>query len=390
VFGLLLLALGEPFVLHGPGHPAVPSDTPLENALFLDWTRPLPGASVDSASHTERSGPVAFIDQVYLGSAGHSALFQLHRASGAEQHRYPAKAPVQSEALVDEYGLFFCDTAGYTFHYSHGETSPIWEHFGGAPIVSSPALGETRIYIATVDDLVYALDRETGELAWRYQRPPDAARSSALTLLGTPSPTLVGDVVLYGFSDGTLLALDRETGVLAWERQIGEGRYPDLVAAPVVADGAVFVAGYTQPLVALDLDNLAVRWRLPHGSAAAPILEGEWLYHPGTDGRLRKVHARNGTVAWTWDSNTTGALTTPSLTAAGLLTTSSEGSLYLVDPDTGQTRWDYAPDVALQGITARPMIQGRQVIAVTNAGNVLSLISPSSSTDIPDWLQERL
>ncbi len=388
MFGLLLFALGEPFVLEGPGRPLTPIDTPLEQGPVLNWSRSLPGDSVDSASHTERAAPIFFMDQLYMGSAGDSTLFQFDRASGAERHRYPARAPVQSQAFADETGLIFSDTAGYTFRYRHGSNEPAWEHFGGAPIVSTPIVDDELVYIATVDDLVYALRRDTGELHWRYQRPQDAARTSALTLFGAPTPTVVGQQVLFGFSDGTLLALERQTGEPAWERRIGEGRYPDLVASPIAAEGVVFAAGYSQPLVALDLENLAVRWRLPHGGAARPALEGDWLYHPGTDGKLRKVHAIQGAVEWTWDSKTTGALTQPQLTPAGILITSTEGSLYLVDPDTGTLTWDHAPDISVQGITATPAVAGRQVIAVTNAGNILSLISPLPDAAEPPWWTE--
>jgi len=386
VISFLWLAFA-PFEGERPGNPVAPFGPPISTAPVLKWERPLPGGQVSSATHTERGRPVALADNVYLGSAGGDALYQLHRGSGAVLHAYPAKAAVQSAPAVTEEALFFSDLAGYTFRYTHGSTSPEWEHFGGAPISATPLPTAEILVVATVDDLVYALDQATGTLQWRYQRPPDPARDSELTLFGAPSPRAHGGRVLVGFSDGALVALNAETGSLEWEVSIGEGRYPDLIGAPVTDDDSVYVSGYSAPFVAIDVDSNAIRWRLPFGAADAPALHNDWLYHPGTDGKLRKVYARTGELVWTWDSTTTGALTTPQLTPAGVLVSSSEGGLYLVDGESGETLWTFESDQSLDGVTVAPLVVGSQVLAVTNGGNLLALGSPRHAA-APEWLRQ--
>jgi outer membrane protein assembly factor BamB len=382
----LWLAL-EPFDLEGPGNPGAPFGPTISTAPVLKWQRALPGGQVASATHTERSRPVPLADYIYLGSAGGEALYQLHRGSGAVLRAYPAKAAVQSEAAVTEEGIFFSDLAGYTYRYAHGSDSPTWEHFGGAPISASPLVHEDILVVATVDDLVYALDRATGALRWRYQRPTDPTRDSDLTLFGAPSPRVYGGQVLVGFSDGALVALNAESGNLEWELAIGEGRYPDLIGSPVTDDDSVYVSGYSAPLVAVDMESHSIRWRLPFGSADAPALHNDWLYHPGTDGKLRKVYARTGEVVWTWDSETIGALTTPQLTPAGVMVSSSEGGLYLVGPASGETLWRYETDHSLNGVTVAPLVVGPQVLAVTNGGNLLALEALQHVVG-PEWLKK--
>jgi outer membrane protein assembly factor BamB len=386
VIPLLWLAFA-PFDLERPGNPEAPLGPTLSTAPVLKWQRPLPGGQVASATHTERGRPVALADNVYLGSAGGDALYQLHRGSGAVLHAYPAKAAVQSAASVTEEGIFFSDLAGYTYRYAHGSDEAAWEHFGGAPISATPLVYAEILVVATVDDLVYALDQDTGELQWRYQRPPDPARVSDLTLFGAPSPREYGGQVLVGFSDGALVALNADNGSLEWELSVGEGRYPDLIGAPVTDDDSVYVSGYSAPLVAVDVESHAIRWRLPFGSADAPALHNDWLYHPGTDGKLRKVYARTGELVWTWDSETTGALTTPQLTPAGVLVSSSDGGLYLVSGETGETVWTYETDHVLDGVTVAPLVVGSQVLAVTNGGNLLALGEPRHAVGLK-WLKE--
>ena len=99
------------------------------------------------------------------------------------------------------------------------------------------------------------------------------------------------------------------------------------------------------------------------------------------------MYARTGELVWTWDSETTGALTTPQLTPAGVLVSSSDGGLYLVSGETGETVWTYETDHALDGVTVAPLVVGPQVLAVTNGGNLLALGAPRHAAGLK-WLRQ--
>ena len=103
---------------------------------------------------------------------------------------------------------------------------------------------------------------------------------------------------------------------------------------------------------------------------------GRVVFHPGTDGKLRAVSGLTGAELWTWDSGTSGALTTPQVTDAGLLMASSEGGIYLVDPEDGTERWRWHERYQLAGVSASPAIDGRQVMFVSNAGYLYSMVVP--------------
>ena len=103
------------------------------------------------------------------------------------------------------------------------------------------------------------------------------------------------------------------------------------------------------------------------------------LYHPGTDGQLRAVAALTGAELWAWDSGTTGALTTPLVTDAGLVVASSEGGIHLVDPETGTEDWRWRGPQLLQGISSIPAIEGRQLVFLSNAGFLYSMLSPQDT-----------
>lgn len=376
-----LATFGEPF-------PDIPEPAPQMSGSFSQapvphWNRRLPGTRVASASHTEHSAPATDGEHLYIGYASRAELFQLDRGGGSVTHRYPAAAPVQSPAVPLDDGVLFSDAAGYTWRYGQDALSERWSHYGGAPIAARPTVYDDVVYVANVDDVVYALDLDSGELLWRFARPPDPSRESELTLYGAPPPVVVDDLLLLGFSDGALLALDRGTGEQQWERRVGEGRYPDLIGEPVVDGGDVFIAGFSEPLVSLDLDTRNVRWRLDVGGAAAPLVDGPLVYHGGTDGKLRAIDRLTGAIIWEWDSETTGALTRPEAVAGGLLVASSDGGLYLIDAGSGKLTWEYEPLHLLDGFSANPLVIDRQLVVITNAGQLISLISPRDNPSPP-------
>jgi outer membrane protein assembly factor BamB len=349
----------------------------------------LPGAPLNAASHSEWGAPVLAGERVLVGSAAGQGLYAMSRRDGRVLEIYEADASVEASPHVAGDQVFFSDTGGNTYCYRlDGEL--VWKHDGNAPVLVAPVLADTGegavVIVTNIDDLAVALDSKTGELAWQYRAKRDLTRQAELSLFAAPRAVVVGEIVLLGFSSGSLVAVDLETGEEQWKRSVGEGRYPDLVADPVPMGADVFAGGYFLPLVAIDLATRNVRWRLDVGAARPPLvmpregaetqsLSDAVLYHPGSDGTLRAVATLTGAQLWSWDSGTTGALTTPISTPVGLLVGSSEGGIYLVGTD-GREVWRWHEMYLLRGLSAEPAVDGRQAMFVTNAGYLYSLLVP--------------
>lgn len=358
----------------------------------ISWERSLPGPRVPAATHAELGAPVIDGGLIYVGSAADDALLVLDRSDGRLVRRLPADGPVQSAPVIVDGRVWFSDAAGATSCYRTADGVLLWRHEGSGPILSSPTLDHDHVFVANLDNVVTALDAQTGDFLWRHsqrvQRP-----LAGPALYGAPTPTVITvdqqPVVLSGFADGTLVALGADSGDALWQRRVGEGAYPDLIGQVLDIGRGVIAGGFSGPLLSLDPTTRAVQWRVDVGSSSAPATSSvdavsglPTLFHGGTDGRLRRINARTGEVDWTWDSSTQGSLTQPVVTTAGLLVGSSAGGLYLVDPVDGHTRWTLEPGYVLAGVSARPVVEGRQAIVVTNAGRLISLIVPQSE---PAW-----
>lgn len=372
--------------LSGAPEPAPSSlDGDMVTAPALVWERDLPGPLVQAAKHVELGTPLIDGDEVLLGALAKDALFVLDRASGTLTHSYPAKGAVQSAPIVDGDHVIFADSAGYTFCYPRGGSEPLWQHYGGAPILSSPLLVDGVLYVSNVGNTVYALDRTTGALDWRYVHDKDVARAVRLELYGAPQPVSHGDLILAGFHDGALVALTKDRGVREWQSTVGEGKYTDIIGRPVVVGDDVIVSGFSTPLVSMKLDSRNVRWRLETGGSTDVVVDDGIGFFAAADGNLLAIDLINGSTRWTWESPQGASLTTPVLTEAGLYIGTASGGLFLIDEETGEQEWSFVPGVTISGFTAGLAIEGRQLVAVTNQGRVMSFVSVE---DGPDFARE--
>jgi outer membrane protein assembly factor BamB len=341
------------------------------------WRVKLPGPRLNSATHAERGRPLVVDDRILVGSAAASGVAMMSRVDGTLLRMFESPQSVESQPAVAGDRIVFSDTGGTTSCYRLDGTLE-WQHKGTAPVLVRPLIHEGSVIVANVDDLAVALQLDDGALLWRYKARRDLTRQAELALYAAPAPTVLGESVLIGLSDGRLVAVDLDSGEEQWAKPVGEGRYPDLVAETVVRDTDLYASGYYLPLVAVDAATRNVRWRLDIGGAAPVELaeDGTVLYHPGSDGKLRAVGTFTGAERWAWDSKSTGAISQPVLTDAGVLVASSEGGVYLIDPENGRELWRFTAPYVLQGVSTAPTVDGRQMLFVSNGGYLYSMLAP--------------
>src|SRR5690606_23237277 len=129
-----------------------------------------------------------------------------------------------------------------------------------------PIVNDGIMYVTTPFNQVLAFEAATGELLWRWrhQLPPDI-RMGHPTNRGV---ALYGDKVFTATSDAKVVALDAATGRVVWERAVEDynrGYYMTL--APLAARGKVMVGvsggerGIRGFVVALDAETGEEVWK---------------------------------------------------------------------------------------------------------------------------------
>ncbi len=198
-----------------------------------------------------------------------------------------------------------------------------WKTLLGEFVAAPLAQDARRVYVATRDGAVRALDQATGVVAWKAEGLPGRLSGAEGTLL------VRGE-------DGTLWSLQPRTGAVRWKVETGVAG-----ALPAVIDGdRALVAG--RGLAALDLGSGRVLWSDASSAetTSAPASAGARLYTGEADGTLRCRDRATGASLWTL--RTEGALLAAPLVDAArrrLYLGTSDKRILEVSLDKGDSGW---------------------------------------------------
>jgi outer membrane protein assembly factor BamB len=94
--------------------------------------------------------------------------------------------------------------------------------------VSVPALSTTTLFILSGDRNLYAIDRTTGNVRWKYLQKGASGESS---------PVACRDKVVSCSKNGIVSMLDANSGTLLWEYDTGE----QITASPAIIEGRFYI-----------------------------------------------------------------------------------------------------------------------------------------------------
>jgi outer membrane protein assembly factor BamB len=196
-------------------------------------------------------------------------------------------------------------------------------------IAGGLATDGTRVFVATRDGAVRAMDAETGATVWG-----GGGRAGVLSATET--------IVLVRGDTGTVWALESATGRALWTADTGVAG-----TLPVVArEGVGYVAG--QGLAAINLRKGKVQWQVPDArvtaiGAAAPtcLLTGE------ADGALRCRAFDTGTPRWSF-ATARALLAPPVVRGDRALLGTTDGWFVSVSLADGKSGWRWRLGADLQ------------------------------------------
>ena len=113
-----------------------------------------------------------------------------------------------------------------------------WAAFVPGSMVASPIIAEDRLYVATAEGQVYALDRETGDVLWTFD-------ADGYFL---PAMTLVGEALFIGDRFGTMYAISADAGEELWRFETGA----PIGSTPIAANGTLYFTSEDGTLYAME------------------------------------------------------------------------------------------------------------------------------------------
>ncbi len=328
-------------------------------AFAIAWRRDIGEGSSRGAQVT--APPVIAGGRVYTldgnarvtasDAAGGTRIWSVDLAprEGRDREAYGGGLAVQDGKLFVSSGFRFVAAL-------NAETgAELWRAAAESPVHGAPTAAAGRVFAIDVDNQLYALDQQTGALAWSHQGLVEPAR-----LLAASSPTVSGEAVIAPYSSGELTALRAANGNPLWTEALSRtnrtnalSEIRDIAGRPVVYRGDVYAASHSGVFAAVDLRTGSRKWDLPISSTTTPWPAGDVVYVVSKAGELVAVNRDSGQVYWVKDLSTSRARSEgglwglgdrivrptwqgPVLASGRLILVSSMGEAIALNPKTGE------------------------------------------------------
>ncbi len=336
--------------------------------LALDWKYTANRDGNNPAS------PVADADTVYFASG--DRMYAVDIASGAMKWRYPEDQPLSTRvrttpvivgdmlyAGAEDGKLYALQTAN-----GHGK----WLFDTRSQVGSSPVAADGVLYFGSADGRVWAIDTRTGNEVptWRggYKAGDEVAAA----------PAVANGLVFVLSLDQVLHAVGASSGKQRATVRLGGSV---LGMAPVVYGDNVYVAAGAT-LYCFSSRNLSLRWTqmLPNDIACSPVVNEFGAYVVTRDSRLYSFESRLGRPRWkTAPKLEYDVLAAPAAVGDMLVVGTVLGAVYVIDGNTGASKWLYTTQPASTdpealptwtNVAATPVVADDRLLVLSDDGSL--------------------
>jgi alcohol dehydrogenase (cytochrome c) len=294
------------------------------------------------------------VARVLMATAGAIAAFILLPAQSSAQ--VTAERLLNSSKEPQNWLMYSGDYAGHRYSAldqintsNAGSLAPKWVYqtMAGGKLEGTPLVVDGILYGTGQDDRVFALDARSGRPIWQYQQalPVDIRPCCGRVNRGV---AILGDKVFVATLDAHVVALDSKTGNVVWEVNTAEhAKGYSFTLAPLVIKNLVIVGvsggeyGIRGFIDAYDAATGARKWRF--NTIPGPGEPG----HETWEGESWKIGGAPAWITGTYDpaTNTTFWTTgnpSPSNRGEGRAGDNLySNSLLALDPDTGKLKWHF-------------------------------------------------
>lgn len=272
--------------------------------------------------------PVVHGSRVFVADV-FGTVYALSRKDGKEIWRKSYDTGFLASPIISDELLIAADIEGNVYALSIADGKQRWTRTTGGEN-SGAAIYQDNVLVASQDGRLYCFQLDTGEPVWIYEAD-DQIRCS---------PTIAGDRTFLGGCDGKLHVVNLKTGLadgdpmplggptgstpavigdlaivptmqgvvfgFDWKNKKQLWLYDDPLqgqeyrnSAAVAGDVAI-VSSQRKQVDALDLKTGKRRWRhtLKRRADASPVIAGNDVWLPASDGRLLRLSLADGTVKW--------------------------------------------------------------------------------------------
>ena len=256
----------------------------------------------------------------------------------------------------------------------------LWQQNLRATGTGAPSVYGDLVYLVAGDDVAWALDTDTGRIAWQLAATPDLNN-----VQGGPAPALTEKYAIFAFGANELQGAFRKGGLRLWDAQVpgqrkgySGARVGDITGDPVIDGKTVYVGTHSGRTVALNLGNGERIWTATDGALGPVWPAGGSVFLVSDRNELLRLDAETGDRIWGRPlpfftkerprrQSEIFAHHGPIIAGGQLIVASSDGQIRFFDPESGaQTGSVDLPG----GATSNPVVAGGTLYVVSTNGQL--------------------
>ena len=241
---------------------------------------------------------------------------------------------------VGAYGdaLLLGSSDGFVIKVDAGSGEVLWTTRLNGEVMSTPASDGSIVLAHTLDGKLQGLDFATGEVVWTYD-----SNVPVLTLRGSSSPLVNGDVAYVGFANGRVQAFDIATGGILWDVRVAIPQGRSEIERVVDIDGTMsmvgdelFVASYQGRIVGINVSDGRKLWQ-NNASSFAGVSQGFGnVYVADEDGTVTAYQRSGQGVRWQQTALAYRGLSRPTPVSSYLAVGDKEGYVHILSQVDGE------------------------------------------------------
>jgi outer membrane protein assembly factor BamB len=244
--------------------------------------------------------------------------------------------------------LYVSTGFGFVVALDANSGEQLWKRDGQTPFRMAPVVHEGKVYVATQENQMLAMNEKDGKVVWDHRGIAETA-----AILRSNSAAVDGELVVAPYSSGELFGLRADNGRVLWSDTLSRGgqltplaSVSDIAAKPVIDRGLIFAISHKGRFVAINARTGERTWTIDVGGTQRPWVAGDFVYVVTDDARVLCVTRTTGKIRWSQqlkayenESTKRGPITWtgPVLASERLIVASSEGQALSLSPFDGKT-----------------------------------------------------
>ena len=261
------------------------------------------------------AAPVVFNDRIYvMDSRGLVSAFGLKNGKRLWKNNLKAniggfkQTKSRASGLAVDNNILYATTGfGGVFAMDAKTGKSKWRRVMESPIRIAPTVTDKMLLVQTVDNKLYALDKNNGQELWKFGV---AQEDTVIAGGATPAYDAEENAVIAGFSNGEIIVLNATVGTPLWSSMLVSNKQVNssteintIGAAPIVENGVIYAISNSDTMIALDMRSGDKLWDKQIGSMQNMLLAGNFLFVISNRNILYAVEKNSGDVIWSLDVN---------------------------------------------------------------------------------------